>query len=329
PFRLKRGEVWHAYHYLSSHAHLVRLGPWRALAEGNTEGCFQLKYGSLEKPAKYTAINNIEQHLLLETKPLNIQVNNDLKKILAGETVELTGCSPQPAPQQIEHMLKKMLLAWHISPQRRHERKEKYDWLISVIGVPGIHSYLKQQLNPDETSPCTEETDQEESYELSSQASTVSFNQTYETYRWRQVNLCASGSGIEVPADQIKHIRVGDLVLINQDADSVHLWHLAIIKRLMRHPKSNQMELGAQFVPGAVITATLSAMTKPGSAYPTLLVKRSENHNDMLFTPAKIYQQGHQYTLTPDIDQPINMQAGKLLDSTSSYDCFEILPLNS
>ncbi|MCG8425977.1 MAG: hypothetical protein MI754_01310, partial [Chromatiales bacterium] len=47
PFRLKRGEVWHAYHYLSSHAHLVRLGPWRALAEGNTEGCFQLKYGSL------------------------------------------------------------------------------------------------------------------------------------------------------------------------------------------------------------------------------------------------------------------------------------------
>ena len=264
-----------------------------------------------------------------------MRVNNDRQTLINDPSSSDIILTPGFSGRQADGMLRHMLTAWHISPTRRHQRQERYDWLTTCHGLSAVHHYLKGQLTQPSDFSHTAQSGEPESYEISSRTPLISRNgeHHYSRYRWRQINSCTSGVCIELPATEQQHFRIGDLVLFEKESEQASRWYLGIIKRMLVHLRGGRMEVGIQLIPGIVQSAMLIpqsvAISKDVTPQPVIHLHRGPEVHDTVFTQPSIYKPYTEFLLEPDIGKNREVSAGRLLETANSYDWFEIPPLNS
>jgi hypothetical protein len=148
-----------------------------------------------------------------------------------------------------------------------------------------------------------------------------------KTYECRQENISNGGMMIISSDQQIAKLKIGQIVITESLIDeTAQTLKIGVVRRISNR-SHNATEFGVQFIPGKLVAATaLPEITgrKHGVALqPCIVLELGENQPKALITPNLIYQADRHYVL--DIkDNGINrVIAGKLLESTACFDCFE------
>ncbi len=215
PFKLQQNEIWQVYSYLTWWGEYARITTLKSGAGGNG-GRFVIDFQGGEKPhalSQESPPENPESCLLLDSTPLCNLISQQMQIVGTKTMPSIPGLKNLngPAIQQLFH---DMLVAWHLQPQRRHPRQERYDWLIIACGITDIVHFLKHGgvINTDTSESWMEE-------ELVTIGDTTSSHHavTHNTFRWRQINISKSGIGMEVSPDNSSGLQVGQLVLMESE----------------------------------------------------------------------------------------------------------------
>ncbi len=315
PYKLRRGDVWNAYDYLSHFAKNAQVGTFRV---PEVEGGFflvDLKGARKAQPFRFEKVPpRPREFLLVNVNPLNSVVHRHFKMLEINPDVEIEGLYNMEGPQAM-HLFRTMLVSWHISPARRHERIEQYDWLTAICGLSNICCYLQGD-------ECTaEEEPEEEEVEISHHLTQI-VAVDRKVYRWRQTDFSASGMGVVLPLSEAKALQVGQLVLIeSEQGRSGGRRRVGIVRRLVRRDNAN-MEAGLQFIGNNITPTHIHHRDKP---IDVLLVDRGEKMNKILITPGKVYRSGRIIEIKTGPRSAWTVKAGKLLESTCCLERFEVV----
>jgi hypothetical protein len=327
PFRLEHNEIWQAYDYLAHWAARAQIGPMPAHQEQDT-GCFLLEIRGLQKPQGYNHKKppaTPGHYLLLNCLPLNAEINNQIKHLKESKPAPIPGAEKATA-HRLGEMLRHMLLAWHVCPERRHHREERHDWLQVCCGINSVNHFLTQgsliesQQTQDKT---TDDTD--EHLVISSYGHNTT--QAHLTHRWRQTNISMSGAGLMIPPNDQSHLQVGQLVMLESEQDiESDKPRIGVVRRLIRHD-AETLEAGIQFIQGllspAQIKPVIFGRQERADFQPALLLNRGAKYPPALFTPQMIYQPNREYIIETAQGETLKFFAEKLLESTRCYERFE------
>ncbi len=323
PFKLHRGEVWIVYDCLTCWAGRVALGPYAAAQKA--AGRFLIDRRGFEKPKPFDPDKlptNDTQLLLLNALPLNATVHEQLKVVQSGNAATI------PPLKSLNYwsatrILQSMLLGWHVLPSRRHERAERYDWLISTCGIGSVHHYLQTSAADEGEADEMEATLTDSQVDIGSTSLGITAA-IHHRFRCRQTNISASGVCLIMAPEDAQGIHVGQIMVLESERErGVGRSKLAVIRRMI-HRDASSLEVGLRFLPGEVRTARIELSSQSRSdRQPALLIRRNGSGESELITPSLVYQPYRRFLLHTRSGDPMEASAGKLIESTCCFDRFE------
>ncbi len=322
--RLTPGEIWGTYDYLCWYAKNARLTSVEQASE--QPGNYLIPRDGIQKPALFDANeppSSPNKYMILETHRLNLVISRHLDILSDSNTAPIRGCEKLSQDTR-KHMLRQMLHIWHTNPKRRHERKEKFDRIACAFGVGSVYHFLKegtmrtpyQEIDPDKGMGLSQEN--KASPEL------TDFLSTYEC---RQENISASGMMILSSDQKIAKLKIGQMVVTeSMIGEEPRPLKIGIVRRITQRDL-NTIEFGVQFIPGKLCAATalpeIFGREHGADLQPCVLLQLSADKPKALITPHLIYQASRHYILDVKDGGTNRIIAGKLLESSDCFDCFE------
>lgn len=326
PYRLLKGEVWRCYNYLTHWAAKAELHKTTTVPD-NITGLFLLDLQAMHppKPPEPNATLLPSRHRLLYVNSLNLAIHQQRKKLLADEHSEVKG-TENLSKIQASQIFRHMLLAWHVRPTRRSERHEKYGSYSVTYGLSAINHFLKRGGFSLKGAVCTEGLMEDDTLTLGEAASFCRGNRHFQVYSWRIFNRSKGGIGAIVPPPFPKEVQVGQLVMIELDANSDEKQLKAGIVRRMIERDANTLEIGIQFLPGKITPISIrphfydSEIT--ADFQHGILIDRGAKTSQALITPHGMYKQQRELVLDNNgfIQQIIS---DEIIETTPVFDCFD------
>ncbi len=323
--RLRPDETWASYDYLQWHAKNARLTPVEQASE--YPGNYLLPRDGLLKPVLYApdkAPANPEKYLICETHRLNLQINRHLEMLSSDETAFIQGTDKLSIDHK-RQMLRQMLHIWHTNPKRRHARSEKFDRLACAFGVPAVYHFLTQ--GSMRSQPQTPGASSISSDYLISRPGEPKLTEGLHIYEFRQEDISASGIGILSSEPEINNLKIGQLIVVESKiGDPPAQIRVGVVRRLVRKDQTTK-EVGVQYLPGRLIPATalpeVFGRKHQADLQPCLLLELGEPHPKAIITSHLIYQANRHYVIDIPKGDTKRIIAGKLLEATDCFDCFE------
>jgi hypothetical protein len=329
PYHLHRGEIWSCYDYLARWALLTKFEPLEQMP-ANLTAHFLVDFQSVHppKPLKEDAELVPGRHYIFNTMHLCETVHKHLKqveqnsKFVPDATEKLTSI-------QATQMFRHMLLAWHVQPERRSPREEKYGAHMVASGLSAAKHFMEMDtiVQQEAFNPFLDHEEEEpQGLTIEGTGGLQSAPKTgrYHIYEWRIFNISASGVGLIVNAPVPKEVQVGQLLVIQvQRKETKKNCSVGIVRRMIqRDPET--MEVGVQFIAGQVTPVALRHQVF-GSEVPAefqsgLLVEGSKTPSTIL-APYGMFRPRQEYVV--DLGkQVLRVFANKLLESTPAFDRF-------
>ncbi len=328
PSRLTPREIWGAYDYLTWYAKNARLTSIEQASQH--PGNYLIARDGLENPVLFNPEklpSNPGRYMILETHRLNILISRHLDILSDTDSAPIRG-SEKLNPSTKKHMLKQMLHIWHTNPKRRHERKEKFDRLSCAFGVGSTYQFLKEgtMRKPYQVHG---------SNELANSPQNIpepELTDILNTYECRQENISANGMMILSSEQKIAKLKVGQMVVTeSMVGEEPQPLKIGVVRRIVNRDQ-NTTEFGVQFIPGKLFAATvlpeIFGRKHGADLQPCILLELGKNKPRALITPNLIYQADRHYVLDVKNGDTNRVIAGKLLESTACFDCFEYNILN-
>jgi hypothetical protein len=320
PSRLTPREIWGAYDYLSWHAKNARITSVEQASQHS--GNYLIALDGIKKPSLFTPESPPQtpgKHMILETRGLNIVISKHLD-ILSEDNAALIRGSENLNPGIKIHLLRQMLHIWHTNPKRRSERKEKFDRLACAFGVGPAYQFLK-----DGTIKNQQEVEHEAGDETIDTIDEVAT--THAVYECRQENISSGGMMIISSDQTIDKLKIGQIMvsesLISEETKQPKI---GIVRRIISKDQ-NTTEFGVQFIPGKLLAATalpeIFGRKHAADIQPCIVLELGENKPKALITPNMVYQADRHYVLDTYQGRTNRVIAGKSLESTACFDCFE------
>ena len=325
--RLRREEIWASYDYLAWHAKTAQLTAVEN-ASGHP-GKYIMPRDGLLKPALYNAEKpppDPSKYMLCETHRLNLLISSHLEMLAADGSASIRGTEELPVDQK-RQMLRQMLHIWHSNPKRRHERKDKFDRLSCAFGVGSVYYFLKKGTMRKEAA--------KSEYGQASAARDFTLNRPGEpklsdnlhTYECRQGDISISGMGILSSEQNISNLKIGQIVVAESEVGyKPAQMKVGIVRRII-HQDQSTIQVGIQYLPGRLFAATalpeIFGRKERADLQPCLLLELGENQPKAIITAHLIYQANRHYILDIAGGNTKRVIAGKLLESTGCFDCFE------
>jgi len=318
PSRLAPSEIWGAHDYLSWYAKNVRLTSVEQVSKHS--GNYLIARDGMENPVLFNPDkppSNPDRYMILETHRLNLIISRHLDVLSDASAAPIRGC------EKLNHdtkkkLLRQMLHIWHTNPKRRSERKDKFDRIACAFGVGSTYHFLKEgtmrkTYAETDTSP--------------ENSSGPELTDILNTYECRQEDISANGMMIISSKQRIAKLKIGQMVVTESTIDEkTSTLKIGIVRRIT-HRDQSTIEFGAQFVPGKLHAATLLPEIfgrKHGAdIQPCVLLELGEDKPKALITPHLIYQANRHYVLDIIGGHTSRVIAGKLLESSNCFDCFE------
>jgi len=325
PYRLPRGEVWSCDNFLTQWTIKAELHTSPTVPD-NITGLFLIDLQTTHppKPPEPKAELNQERHRLLQVNSLNLVIHQQRKQLLENEGILPKGAEGL-TKEQITQMFRHMLLAWHVRPTRKSERHEKYGSHAVTYGLSAINHYLKKgSFTPDENT-AIDDLEDDNMLTLEEATSFRRENKHYPICSWRIFNRSAGGIGIIVPPPFPKDVQVGQLIMIELEAEAdAQQLKTGIIRRMIERD-ANTLEIGVQFLPGKVAPISIrpcfydkeiTADFQHG-----ILIDRGAKLTKALVTPHGMYKQQREFVLESDnfVQQIL---ADDIIETTPVFDCF-------
>lgn len=326
PSRLTPREIWGAYDYLSWHGKNSRITSVEQASQhsGNyliaRDGVIKPTLFNPEKPPQAPG-----KHMILETHGINIHISKHLD-VLSEDSSALIRGSEKLNPGIKIHLLRQMLHIWHTNPKRRSARKEKFDRIACAFGVDSVYQFLKQG-NMHRKPTQESETGIEEDIEIDIDNIGTDLADSHKTYECRQENVSSGGMMIISSDQKIAKLKIGQIVITESLIDeTAHTLKIGVVRRIS-NSSHNATEFGVQFIPGRLFAATALPEIvgrKHGVALqPCVVLELGENNPKALIMPNLTYQADRHYVLDINNSNTNRVIAGKLLESTACFDCFE------
>lgn len=328
--RLTPREIWGAYDYLSWYGKNSRITSVEQASQHS--GNYLIARDGIKKPSLFHPDKPPQapgNHMILETHGLNINISKHLD-ILSEDSTALIRGSEKLNPDIKIYLLRQMLHIWHTNPKRRNERKEKFDRIACAFGVNSVYQFLKEgsmQINPNRETETDLDRDEDIDIDMDINSIEPELAGSLKTYECRQENISSGGMMIISSDQQIAKLKIGQIVITESlIEETAHILKIGVVRRISNR-SHNTTEFGVQFIPGKLVAATVLPeiiCRKHGVALqPCIVLELGENQPKALITANLIYQADRHYVL--DIkDRVINrVIAGKLLESTACFDCFE------
>lgn len=329
PYHLHRGEIWSCYDYLARWAQLSKFEHLEPMPQ-KLDAHFLVDFQSVHppKPLKADAELIAGRHHIFNTLHLCETVHKHLRQVEKDSKVVPEATEKLTSIQAIQ-MFRHMLLAWHVQPERRSPREEKYGTHMVASGLSAAKHYLEIDAIVHEKAVNPFAIDEEEpggSLTLEGVEGIKSAPKSgrYHVYEWRIFNISASGVGLIVNAPVPKEVQVGQLLVTQvQRKETRANCSVGIVRRMIqRDPET--MEVGVQFITGTITPVALRPQVF-GSEIPAefqsgLLVESSKTPSTIL-APYGMFRPRQEYVV--DLGkQVLRVFANKLLESTPAFDRF-------
>ncbi len=334
PSRLTPREIWGAHDYLSWHAKNSRITSLEQASDYS--GNYLIAMDGIKKPTLFNP-ERVPQlpgkHMILETHGLNINISKHLD-ILSEDRTALVRGSEKLNPGIKIHLLQQMLHIWHINPKRRHERKEKFDRIACAFGVGSAYQFLKEgtMRNQEDQEPKIDtafklDTDPDIHIDIDINNSEPGLSGILTTYECRQENISRGGMMIISSDQQIAKLKIGQMVITESLIDeTAQTLKIGVVRRIS-NKNLNTIEFGVQFIPGKLLAATvlpeIFGRKHAAALQPCIVLELGENRPKALITPNLTYHADRHYLLETNGSNTNRIIAGKLLESTACFDCFE------
>jgi hypothetical protein len=323
PSRLTPREIWGAHDYLSWYAKNARLTSLEQAAQ--QPGNYLIARDGMGKPTLFNPDkppSNPGRYMVLETHRLNLLISRHLDILLENNTAPIRG-SEKLNPDAKMHLLRQMLHIWHNNPKRRHERKEKFDRVACAFGVGSVYQFLKEGTM---RKPYQKDEPGDGAYH-SHNISGPELSDILNSYECRQENISANGIMILSSDQRILKLKIGQIAvtesLIGETSQSLKI---GVVRRIINRDQ-NTTEFGLQFIPGRLHAATvlpeIFGRKHPADVQPCILMELGKNKPKALITPNLTYQADRHYVLDVADGNTNRVIAGKMLESTACFDCFE------
>jgi hypothetical protein len=326
PSRLTPREIWGAYDYLSWHGKNSRITSVEQASQHS--GNYLIARDGVIKPALFNPKKPPQSpgnHMILETHGINLNISKHLDVLSEDRTALIRG-SEKLNPGIKIHLLRQMLHIWHINPKRRSERNEKFDRITCAFGVDSVYQFLKEGgVHKKSNQESTPEEDIEINIDMDNIGSEIT--STHIAYECRQENISSGGMMIISSDQKISKLKIGQIVITESLIDeSAQTLKIGVVRRISNR-SLNETEFGVQFIPGTLLAATALPEIvgrKHGVALqPCVVLELGENNPKALITPNLTYQADRHYVLDINHSNTNRVIAGKLLESTACFDCFE------
>jgi hypothetical protein len=321
--RLTPKEIWGTYDYLCWYAKNARLTSVEQVSQQS--GNYLIPRDGTDKPDLFDPKNppsNPGKYMILETHRLNLLISRHLDILSENSSSPIRG-SEKLDPDTKKHLLRQMLHIWHTNPKRRYERKEKFDRISCAFGVGTVYHFLKEgtMRKP------YQGYESDEDLALSSDIPGPEMSDIINTYECRQENISASGMMILSSEQQIPKLMIGQMVITeSMVGEKPQQMKIGIVRRIINRDQ-NTTEFGIQFIPGKLFAASavpeIFGRKHRADIQPCVLLELGENKPKALITPNLIYQADRHYILDIKGGSTSRIIAGKLLESTTCFDCFE------
>jgi hypothetical protein len=321
--RLNPVEIWGAYDYLCWYAKNARITSVEQATEFS--GNYLIARDGTDKPTLFDPEkppSDPGKYMILETRRLNILISRHLDILLDSTSSPIRG-SEKLNPDTKKHLLRQMLHIWHTNPKRRYERKEKYGHISCAFGVGSVYHFLVEgtMRKP------YEETDGNHDAELSIRSSGPELSDIILSYECRQENVSANGMMILSSDQRIAKLKIGQLIVTESlSGETDQPLQIGVVRRIINRDQ-NITEFGVQFIPGKLFAATalpeIFGRKHAADLQPCIQLELGKNNPKALITPNLIYQADRHYVLDVKSGNTSRVIAGKLLESTACFDCFE------
>ena len=321
--RLDPKETWGAYDYLSWYAKNAKLTSVEQASDH--PGNYLIPRDGVEKPIVYNTKQPPsipERYMILETHRLNVLISRHLDILSEDKYAPIRGCEKIEADAK-RLLLKQMLHIWHTNPKRRHERKDRFDRISCAFGVGQVYHFLKQgTMHQPYADPEAESDKGSQGNAIDPELSGI-----LSIYECRQENISTSGMMILSSDQNIDSLKIGQLIVTESSiTENTGRLKVGIVKRIVNRDNST-IEFGVQFLPGILSAATIlpEIFGRQHSAdlQPSIALELGENQPKALIAPHFIYQANRHYVLDIKGDGTHRVIAGKLLETTNCFDCFE------
>ncbi len=325
--RLSPEEIWASYDYLSWHAKSARLTSVEHAS--NNPGNYIMPRDGQLKPVLYNPENSPpdpDKYMICETNNLNVLISNHLEMLSTDESASIKGTEILSADNK-RQMLRKMLHIWYTNPKRRRERKSKFDRLSCAFGVGSAYHFLKKgTMHNGEDKPEDSQLELARNYPLN-RAAEPKLSDSLHTYKCRQGDVSANGMGIMTSEQNITNLKIGQIVVAESEIGYKPAQiKMGVIRRIV-HQDQSTIQVGIQFLPGRLFAATalpeIFGRKHGADLQPCLLLELGENKPKAIITPHLIYHADRQYVLDIAGGDTKRVIAGKLLETTGCFDCFE------
>lgn len=328
PYRLQRNEVWACFDYLGYWGATTKLlRPGKA---PKVNGLFVVDLQGMQQTTPYDPDKSVlsDQHRLLNVVPLNQLAHSHMNQIQDAGGQSPKGIEGLPTAEAIQ-MFRHMLLAWHVLPERRSPREEKYTRHNATCGLSAVNHFLRAGCLIPQDHPPSQESglELEESITLDGGGSSTlrTTKAHYKVYNWRLFNRSAGGAGIVIAAPFPEELQVGQLVLLELEKDENAAWTVGVVRRMIRRDE-DALEIGVQFIQGrplpAAIRPEVFGREKAADFQPALALDRGTPGAGVLLATRGMFQPRRGFVL--DLEQRVvQIFANKLIESTPIFDRFE------
>jgi len=324
--RLRPEETWASYDYLQWYAMAARLIPMEQASEH--PGNYLMPIDGTDKPVLFgreKPPSDPTKYMLCETHRLNLQVNRHLEMLSTDESVFINGTEDLLIANK-KQMLRQMLHIWHTNPRRRHKRSDKFDRLSCAFGVNSVYHFLKNGSMRKTAAAGQEHSSPNQEY-LITHTGKPNLAERLHTYEFLQEDTSASGIGILSSEQEVSDLKIGQLIIVESKiGETPGKLQVGVVRRIV---KQNHIttEVGVQHLPGTVLTATtlpeIFGHKHHADQQPCLLLELGGDHPKAIITPHLIYQANRHYVLDVTGGDTKRVIAGRLLESTGCFDCFE------
>jgi hypothetical protein len=325
--RLSSEDIWASYDYLSWHAKAARLISVEHASEH--PGNYIMPRDGQLKPVLYNAEKlppDPDKYMLCETHKLNILINSHLEMLSTDDSTVIRGTDGLDTDHK-RQMLRKMLHIWHTNPKRRHQRKDKFDRLSCAFGVDCAYYFLKKgSMHNAEIETKYDQRDAARDYHLK-RLQEPKLSNNLHTYECRQGDVSASGIGVLISEQDIANLKIGQIVVAESEIGHKPAQiKMGVIRRII-HQDQSTTQVGIQYLPGRLFAATalpeIFGRKHAADLQPCLLLELGENHPKAIIMPHLMYQANRHYVLDIAGGDTKRVIAGKLLETTGCFDCFE------
>ena len=328
PGQLQPHEARICYAYLNQLASSARLEA--STAESDLAGRYVLDLEGTPRPPR---LNDLEpdtidpnRHRLLNLLPVSKQIQQDMRQIQLKEAEPPYGLQHLPHTEAVR-ILNRILKSWHVHNERQSERYNAYGWVHISIGISSIHNFLQGDPAGHSLSDFEQAADNDEAMVLGVDLPPQRHNHAqYDNLRCRLSNRSQTGIALHIPLPVTNEPKVGQVLLIQEShPEQQEILRIGIVRRCLR-PETGTLELGVQYVPGEIKSATVRPITaaemEPGFQ-PALMIHHPGNDTYSMLVSRGLFAESRQYIIAEG-EPSDKVQAKNLIDSTPGFDWFNI-----